>query len=271
MSQPGYTQGYHDSVTRSHTARTAEKDAAFLLPHLKPHMKILDVGCGPGSITTGFCKYVPQGSVIGVDLSPEVINQARSLAAPKGIENLTFETGNVLEGLSHPAGSFDVIYCHQFLVHIADPVKALTEMKRVCKSSGGIVACREGDTPCRWYPRNEGLELWNEMLRRMVQAGGADTEGGGGRAMHAYARKAGFEAERVEKGASATVIATPEETEWWGDLHAERLEKSDVGSKYREVGATEEDIGKMVNALRDWGKAEDAWFAILQCEIVCKT
>jgi ubiquinone/menaquinone biosynthesis C-methylase UbiE len=72
-----YGQGHHTAVTANHVIRTAEADAAFLLPYLKPHHRILDVGCGPGSITTGFAKYVPEGSIIGIDLTPEILKQAQ--------------------------------------------------------------------------------------------------------------------------------------------------------------------------------------------------
>jgi cyclopropane fatty-acyl-phospholipid synthase-like methyltransferase len=46
-----YTHGHHDSVLRSHRWRTAETSAGYLLPYLRPGMRLLDVGCGPGTIT----------------------------------------------------------------------------------------------------------------------------------------------------------------------------------------------------------------------------
>ena len=70
-----YTHGHHKSVVSIHNARTVEDSAAFLLPLLQPHFKLLDVGCGPGSITRGFTKYVKE--VVGVDSSEDVISQAQ--------------------------------------------------------------------------------------------------------------------------------------------------------------------------------------------------
>ncbi|KAI9759462.1 MAG: hypothetical protein M4579_002302 [Chaenotheca gracillima] len=270
MSTSTYTQGYHESVTRSHSARTAENEAGFLLPHLTPSMKILDVGCGPGSITSGFCKYVPAGQVTGVDVSSAVVEQARTLASEKEVTNLTFETGNVLEGLKYPDGTFDVVYCHQVLNHLPDPVRAMKEMRRVCSSTGGMVACREGDLPFRWYPAKEGLLLWNEMMKRMVRKGGADPDKGGS-AIHAYARLAGFDPAKIQKGASVSVVATEEERRWWGTLHADRVEKSDVGKTFQEVGATEEQLRVIVRALREWAEDVDGWYALLQSEVICRT
>ncbi|MEU7161670.1 class I SAM-dependent methyltransferase, partial [Streptomyces chrestomyceticus] len=46
-----YTHGHHESVLRSHTWRTAANSAAYLLDAIEPHMEILDIGCGPGTIT----------------------------------------------------------------------------------------------------------------------------------------------------------------------------------------------------------------------------
>jgi precorrin-6B methylase 2 len=73
---PTYRPGHHDAVTAKHIIRTAEISAAFALPYVKPNSRILDIGCGPGSITVGFAKYVPDGSVIGVDSAPEALKQA---------------------------------------------------------------------------------------------------------------------------------------------------------------------------------------------------
>lgn len=76
-----YTQGYHSSVARSHTSQTAAKDAAFLLTHILSYHRTLDIDCGPRTITSGFCPYVPNGSVTGVDVSDAVLDQVRSLAS----------------------------------------------------------------------------------------------------------------------------------------------------------------------------------------------
>ena len=59
----------YDKMKDAFAERTAEDCATHLLPHLKPHYRILDVGCGPGSITVGLARYVPQGSVVGVDVN----------------------------------------------------------------------------------------------------------------------------------------------------------------------------------------------------------
>src|SRR2546423_15405485 len=119
-NQSSYSQGHHDSVTRSHASRTVAKDAAFLLPQIQPHHKILDVGCGPGTITSGFCTHVPNGSVTGVDVSEDVISQARTLASssPNPPNNLTFQTANIFNGLLFPDATFDIIFTPQVILHL---------------------------------------------------------------------------------------------------------------------------------------------------------
>src|SRR6266481_159590 len=92
-----YQHGHHPSVVSNHAKRTAETDAAFFLPFLKPGMRLLDVGCGPGSITSGFAQRVAPGETIGIDPSAEVIVTAKSLAPVTTARNLSFEVGSIYQ------------------------------------------------------------------------------------------------------------------------------------------------------------------------------
>jgi ubiquinone/menaquinone biosynthesis C-methylase UbiE len=123
-------------------------------------MHILDVGCGPGTITADLAKVVPEGHVIGIERSAEdVLQNARDEAAAQGITNVTYSIGDVLS-LSFPDNSFDIVHAHQVLQHVSDPVLALKEMVRVAKP-GGIVAARDTDfSAMTWYPESEGISLW---------------------------------------------------------------------------------------------------------------
>ena len=53
--------------------RTASQDAAFLLPHLRAGIHVLDAGCGPGSITLGLAAAVAPGEVVGIDFQPSLV------------------------------------------------------------------------------------------------------------------------------------------------------------------------------------------------------
>ncbi len=88
-----YTHGHHESVLRSHTWRTARNSAAYLLGALKPHMRILDIGCGPGTITADLAALVPDGHVTGLDREPGILERARAVADERGLTNADFVTG----------------------------------------------------------------------------------------------------------------------------------------------------------------------------------
>src|SRR5690242_15066907 len=77
--EAAYTHGHHDSVLRSHRWRTAENSAGHLLAHLRPGLAVLDVGCGPGTITVDLAARVAPGPTIGIDAAPAVVEQARAL------------------------------------------------------------------------------------------------------------------------------------------------------------------------------------------------
>ena len=73
-----YTHGHHESVLRSHTWRTIANSAQYLAPHLVDGCRVLDVGCGPGTITAEMADLVgSSGSVTGMDASAEVVELAR--------------------------------------------------------------------------------------------------------------------------------------------------------------------------------------------------
>src|SRR5215471_21044079 len=118
-----YTHGHAPAVVQQHAQRTADEAAAFLLPELEPGMTLLDVGCGPGSITRGLAERVAPGQVVGVDLSRETLAAARQDAAARGLTNLQYEEGSVYR-LSHAEGSFDVVYAHQVIQHLREPAAA---------------------------------------------------------------------------------------------------------------------------------------------------
>src|SRR5690349_25086699 len=109
--EPGaehYTHGHHETVLRSHIWRTALNSAAYLLPHLQQGMSILDVGCGPGTITVDLAELVAPGRVVGIDSSPEVVEQARAHAAERGVTNVEFRVGDAY-ALEFADGEFDVV------------------------------------------------------------------------------------------------------------------------------------------------------------------
>jgi ubiquinone/menaquinone biosynthesis C-methylase UbiE len=151
--QAVYTHGHHESVLRGHRVRTAENSAGYLLPHLRAGLSVLDVGCGPGTITVDLAARVAPGRVTAIEMTADALDLARTEAQTRGQSNIDFVTSDV-HALDLPDDTFDIVHAHQVLQHVADPVQALREMRRVCKP-GGIPASKTSRRPaaCGVSPR----------------------------------------------------------------------------------------------------------------------
>jgi SAM-dependent methyltransferase len=261
-----YTHGHHESVLRSHTWRTAANSAAYLLGSLKPHMRILDIGCGPGTITADLAELVPDGHVTGVDHAPGILDQARATAAARGLGNTDFAVADV-HALDFPDDTFCVVHAHQVLQHVGDPVRALREMHRVTKP-GGFIAVRDADyAAMTWYPASDGLDDWLELYERVARANGGEPDAG--RRLKAWALAAGIGDITATTG--TWTFATPEERAWWGGLWADRTVASAYADRATRDGhATAGELRAVARAWRDWGAREDGWFAVLHGEILCR-
>lgn len=264
MEQHRYTHGHHESVLRSHRWRTAENSAAYLLPYLKAGQTMLDVGCGPGTITVELAERVAPGRVAGIDASAGVIASARR-DAPPGTE-ARFDTGDVY-ALAFPDGSFDVVHAHQVLQHLDDPVAALVEMRRVCKPDG-VVAARDADyATFSWYPLDPALDLWLDVYHRVARTNGGEPDAGR-RLLH-WAQAAGFE--QVSPSASTWCFATEADRQWWGDLWADRVTESDLAKSAVDQGvATTGELSSMAEGWHRWAAAPDGWLSVVHGEVICR-
>jgi ubiquinone/menaquinone biosynthesis C-methylase UbiE len=118
-------------------ARSAAVYADFLLPHLRAHMIVLDLGCGQATISMGVAEVVPHGRVLGVDIDRAGLAAARGDAATIGCGNLAFAAADGRQ-LPFRSGVFDAVLCHSMLETLNDPTSVITEVRRVMKR-GGIV------------------------------------------------------------------------------------------------------------------------------------
>jgi SAM-dependent methyltransferase len=261
-----YTHGHHASVLRSHRWRTAENSAAYLLPRLAPGQSLLDVGCGPGTITLDLARRVSPGSVVGIDASADIVEQASATVPDTDRTRIEFEVGDVF-ALRFGDGSFDVVHAHQVLQHLTDPVAALREMRRVC-APDGVVAARDGDYEAMtWYPVNEGLDRWLALYRATARADGGEPDAG--RRLVSWARAAGFS--QIEASVSGWCFADPEDRAWWSESWAQRVTVSAFAEHAVEHGlATPAELEALASAWLEWGARDDAWFAVLHGEILCR-
>lgn len=259
-----YTHGHHASVVSRHALRTAEREAAYLLPRLRPGMRLLDVGCGPGTISSGLARAVVPGEVVGIDVSAEVIERARAHVAEAGVTNARFETANVYD-LPYEAASFDVAHAHQVMQHLADPVGALTEMRRVLRPAG-LVAVRDADyaTMSAW-PRAASIDRWLEVYHAVAARNGADPDAG--RRLRSWVLAAGFV--DVEVTASVELFADPAEASDWGRSWGERALHSNFRPQAIEYGiASADEIEAIARGWREWAESPEAFFMFVQVQCI---
>jgi len=231
-------------------------------------MHILDIGCGPGTITIDLAELVPHGQVTGLEPVPDVLVQARTRAAERGVKNVQFEVGDV-HALAYPDDTFDVVHAHQVLQHLGDPVQALREMSRVTKPNG-IIAIRDSDfATMTWYPEINGMAEWKDLWVRVARSNGGEPHAG--RQLHAWARKAGLDPARITTTTSSWCFHAQEERDWWSNMWADRMVSSPFAQNAVSGGhATKEELARISQAWREWGADEDGWFGILQCQILCR-
>lgn len=265
QEQATYSHGHHPSVISTHARRTAQNSAGFLLPHLKPTDRILDLGCGPGTISVDLAALCPQGSLLGIDAVESILSQARSVAESRNVTNISFETGDANK-LRFPDGEFDVVFCHQLLQHVKDPVGVLREMRRVCKK-GGLVAAREADYGSFvWFPRPAELDTWAELYQKVAQSNGGEPNAG--RYMHIWAREAGL---------------SPVETSWgswcftgtgakdWAESWAGRSVHSDFAKGALRLGLVDEKgLSAVSEGWKRWAGERDGIFVVGNGEILCR-
>ncbi|KAF2007414.1 methyltransferase UbiE [Amniculicola lignicola CBS 123094] len=266
MSGP-YLHGHHASVLRSHSWRTVENSAPHLIPYLTASIRILDVGCGPGTITTDLASRVPQGFVLGIDPSASVIEKAKKHAEEKGVTNVRFEVGDIFKMGGEGEDKWDVVHAHQVLQHLQDPLGAMKQMIKLTKP-GGIIAVRDVDYSLMdWYPNIEGLQEWQDLYIAVAQGLNADPNIG--KRLHAVAMEAGVPRKDIETSTANWTFSTVEELEWWCELWADRIVQSDFKDKAVEGGhAKIDDLERLSKAFRTLEKREDGWFVVVHGQII---
>src|SRR6516162_6179935 len=242
-------------------ARRTGVAAAFLAPQLHAGMQLIDCGCGPGSITVDLARAVAPGEAIGIDIRADALTHARTLARERGIANVAFQAASVYQ-LPYADGSFDAAFACAVLQHLAAPLAALRELRRVLKP-GGVIGVADGSSTISFrYPTNPFLQAWDKLR-------GLEREHNTGRpyealALRALLREAGFV--RTQASGTLTTETGPpagslEETRRVAQNHVIRL-RGVLGKLAVAQGwATRDELAQMVDALIAWGEASDAFYA----------
>jgi uncharacterized protein (TIGR03083 family) len=158
--------------------------------------------------------------VTAVENIDEALDLARAEAQARKLSNVSLVTS--VHALDFADDTFDVVHAHQVLQHVADPVQALREMRRIC-APGGIVAARDADyAGFIWFPRLPALDRWRDPYERAARANGGEPDAG--RRLLSWAQQAGFD--DITPTGSIWCFATAEIRDWWSGMWADRIRQS---------------------------------------------
>lgn len=268
MAPDPYLHGHTDAVMKSHTWRTVENSAPHLIAHLHPNQRLLDVGCGPGTITIDLARRVAPGAVVGFDAAAGVIERAQSLlGGDDAPTNCAFVVDDVYE-IGADDDSFDIVHAHQVLQHLTDPVAALLEMRRVLKP-GGLLAVRDADYGAMsWAPSAPALDRWMEIYQAIAADQGSMPDAG--RYLLGWVMEAGFI--DIETSVDVWTFATPADRAWWGDLWADRVEHSSYATHAEDLRlASAVELQAIAAGWRRWIDEPAGFFACPNVQIIARS
>ena len=259
-----YVHGHHSSVIRSHTWRNAENSAPHLLPHLSPGMSVLDIGCGPGTITVDLARRVAPGPVTGLAAVSAMVEQADAALESTDVTNCSFRTGDVYN-LYFDDDSFDVVHAHQVLQHLTDPVAALSEMARVAKP-GGIIAVRDADyAGMTWAPPDPLLDRWLELYHQITEKNAVEADAG--RYLLGWVQQ--VDVDSVTATSSTWTFATPSLRAWWGGLWADRVRESSYADHALSHQLSDRaELDAIAHAWQRWAEHPDGFFVVPHGEVI---
>ena len=263
---PTYTMGYSDEFQKLLSRRNAATNAAHLLPHLEPGQRVLDLGCGPGTISLGLASAVAPGQLYGIDIEGSQIAMARAAATAGGHDSAFFRIGDVT-ALPFEDDFFDVAHSHDVLVHVRDTRAALAEVKRVLKR-GGIISSREMIGEANFFaPTVDELDDAMATFLKLLRANGAHPDMG--KNLKRVLLEAGFV--DIEAGASFDVYATTDDTFFFHSFAGGWFFSPETMNALTKHGlANRDQIDDWRHKIDQWRDTPGAMAAIAQGEAIAR-
>ena len=247
-----YTPGYSAVAVRYMMRRHAARDAAFVLPRLRPGMRLLDCGCGPGTISVGLAEIVSPGEVVGIDVDEGQVALARQHADAGTSTNVRIEAANVYD-LPFEPRSFDAVFAHALFEHLARPLLALNQIRRVLRP-GGFIAVSSPDWAGNVVSPPDPLvdEAIEHFKQLQIRNGGNPYVG---RHLGELLAEAGF-----SRVALAATYDCYEDVGLFAELISQRIEAggSAGGAGMETNGTTKQ---RLCQALREWASGPSVLFA----------
>ena len=259
--------GYHtDTVQRQFQARDETGPAAFLLPHLEPGMRLLDVGCGPGTVTLGLAHRIAPASAVGCDLEAGMIARATQLADDAGVGNVSFRTANILD-LPFANDEFDVVFSSAVTEHLRNPQGAVAELARVAKPGGLVAITRTDWTGPLMSPDSPAMERFFTWLEAGFNAQGGSMNSG--RHIRSMTRAAGLE--DVEFFAGYINATTRERVHALVSDYTQWMDNMDIFQQLiRDGRLTAQALADTRAAMWQWADHPDAYLGVTVCRIVTR-
>ncbi|MEX6430407.1 methyltransferase domain-containing protein [Ferrimicrobium acidiphilum] len=252
-----YIHGHDDSVLASHRWRSASNSAPYLLASLRASDRILDVGAGAGTITRDFVQLVPEGSVVAVDRTTAIVNEAAG--HDSGVIGVVADAYQ----LPFASRSFDIVHAHQVLQHLRYPARAVSEMARVARRH---VAFADADyDKMLWWPTSPMLTQWMAIYQQIASNNHVNPNIG--RQLSELAIECGLPKHSVHT--ICWTYATPELLQWWASSWADRVLYSTYASEALRLKlANEAELSEIAHGWRTWANTPGAVFVITSIAIL---
>ena len=252
-----YTLGYSSQTIQQLQRRTAAGEAGFLLPYLSAGMRLLDCGCGPGSITAGLAEAVAPGQTVGVDIEPSEYRSAWSEAVRREGINLHFGCADVYH-LPFAANTFNAAFLHNVLSHLRQPLEVLKGIYRLLQP-GGVIGVSHPDFSGRLIsPSDPLLDRDHQLYWRLVEHNGGNPAIG--KHQRTLLHDAGFV--RVEAVAKYSTVGTQDGVRLRAGLGGRMASGSAIAQQMIDMGWTDRtELERIAAAWRKWSEHPGAFMA----------